>query len=648
MTNPTLIATPFAENGDKNTIPESVGANPQNATMQAGFPPITQQKISEGGIPPERNDFNGILNLYGQHIVHLNKGLPYEFDQTFANKIGGYPIGAELVLSDGLTKVVNTVANNTNDPNVNMTGWVKPEKIFNIEYFGGVADYDETTKTILTDSGDALREAIVEAKKVMGCVYIPSSPKGKAFYASGNFNLSVDGFTEGVRVIGDGKIASKLYASPIDVTKPIFGGETGAPGNPTNISISGMSLISHEKWVGTCLQFNGTCITEIPDLYIKDFDCNIEFVNDTLSPYGIFTEFVRVSNSHLRNGKTNLRFRRRNNGDASFHGVNFSGLSMDGTDEAGQIGIDIGEGCYIYSASWSQVNIFSTGEGIALKNAGNRNGFDELYFEGNGRVENTSTGTWNTDGRWFVQNETGSFDDRSVGDTQFITGNYQTSKNNTSSDFTNLGLSKFKAGIGDTARKKLTRILGDGIEGFSLNFFTGNNNSWSGTQGLALTYSTNNDQNSKPDGIACYLTLNRFSSFLSDYNFSYKQDTPQLTINSSGRHTGRMGRYKSVVVPISSSGQTVTITGLMPTTQQSVLISIDCSANNISYSALYLCSKWNGATTTGVLIGISRFENMPSGISQVYTNDGGLNIVFDSAVSVALNMNISVVGVGIY
>lgn len=126
MTNPTLITTPFAENGDKNTIPESVGAKPQNATMQAGFPPITQQKISEGGIPPERNDFNGILNLYGQHIVHLNKGLPYEFDQAFANAIGGYPIGAELVLSDGLTKVVNTVANNTNNPNVDMTGWFNP------------------------------------------------------------------------------------------------------------------------------------------------------------------------------------------------------------------------------------------------------------------------------------------------------------------------------------------------------------------------------------------------------------------------------------------------------------------------------------------------------------------------------------------
>lgn len=124
MTNPTLVTTPFAENGDKNIIPESVGAEPQNATMQAGFPPITQQKISEGGIPPERNDFNGILNLYGQHIVHLNKGLPYEFDQSFADAIGGYPLNARLMLDNG-DIVRSTVANNIANPNVDMTGWVK-------------------------------------------------------------------------------------------------------------------------------------------------------------------------------------------------------------------------------------------------------------------------------------------------------------------------------------------------------------------------------------------------------------------------------------------------------------------------------------------------------------------------------------------
>ncbi|UMO77867.1 tail spike protein [Acinetobacter phage Cato] len=129
MTNPTLITTPFAENGDKNSIPETnTDPNkPQLASMQAGFPPITQQKISEGGIPPERNDFNGILNLYGQHIVHLNKGLPYEFDQAFADAIGGYPLNARLMLDNG-DIVQSIIANNVNNPNTDLTGWAKSEK----------------------------------------------------------------------------------------------------------------------------------------------------------------------------------------------------------------------------------------------------------------------------------------------------------------------------------------------------------------------------------------------------------------------------------------------------------------------------------------------------------------------------------------
>ncbi|QYC51347.1 hypothetical protein [Acinetobacter phage BUCT628] len=139
MTNPKLITTPFAENGDKNSIPETNTdpSNPQLASMSAGFPPITQQKISEGGIPPERDDFNGILNLYGQHIVHLNKGLPYEFDQSFANAIGGYPLNARLMLSNG-DIVKSIVANNVNNPNIDMTGWFNEGT--NVGFVESIAD----------------------------------------------------------------------------------------------------------------------------------------------------------------------------------------------------------------------------------------------------------------------------------------------------------------------------------------------------------------------------------------------------------------------------------------------------------------------------------------------------------------------------
>lgn len=159
MTNPTLVSTPFAENGDKNIIPESVGAEPQNATQEAGFPPITQQKISEGGIPPERNDFNGILNLYGQHIVHLNKGLPYEFDQAFADKIGGYPLNARLMLDNG-DIVKNTSPNNTTDPNLNMTNWMKVNSASQILDKSGKTQQDRNDYLVLSNEKPTIQEII--------------------------------------------------------------------------------------------------------------------------------------------------------------------------------------------------------------------------------------------------------------------------------------------------------------------------------------------------------------------------------------------------------------------------------------------------------------------------------------------------------
>lgn len=123
MANPTLINTPFAQNGDKSIIQETAGSEPNSATWEFGFPVITSEPISSGGLPPKRVDFNGALNTITANIVHQSKGLMYEFDAAYAAKIGGYPLNARLVLTTGEI-VRSTVAANTNDPNTNMTGWV--------------------------------------------------------------------------------------------------------------------------------------------------------------------------------------------------------------------------------------------------------------------------------------------------------------------------------------------------------------------------------------------------------------------------------------------------------------------------------------------------------------------------------------------
>lgn len=122
MTNPYLIDTPFAINGDKNVIQDTERAEPNNPTWSTGWDATTSTPINGGGKPPKREDFNGVLYAVTDNLVHQAKGLGYEFDSAFANKIGGYPLGAKLSLTDG-TYVVSTINNNTNNPATNMTGW---------------------------------------------------------------------------------------------------------------------------------------------------------------------------------------------------------------------------------------------------------------------------------------------------------------------------------------------------------------------------------------------------------------------------------------------------------------------------------------------------------------------------------------------
>lgn len=74
---------------------------------------------------------NSTINSSLQSLVNrdeflnfqFKKGIRAAFDQNFANAINGYPIGSELVLSDGLTTVISVIPNNKNNPNTNLTGW---------------------------------------------------------------------------------------------------------------------------------------------------------------------------------------------------------------------------------------------------------------------------------------------------------------------------------------------------------------------------------------------------------------------------------------------------------------------------------------------------------------------------------------------
>ena len=119
---PQVLQQPFAAQGDKNTIPNAAtGTN--KASLQEGFPPITGLPINQGGIPPERQDFNGAMNLNSQFYFAFQNGWWPTFTQEVSDAIGGYPQGAVLWLFDTennvYTPLLSLVGNNTYNFNTN-------------------------------------------------------------------------------------------------------------------------------------------------------------------------------------------------------------------------------------------------------------------------------------------------------------------------------------------------------------------------------------------------------------------------------------------------------------------------------------------------------------------------------------------------
>lgn len=161
MPNPDLIPEPFAQSGDKNTIPlERAIADPiYRASWKAGFPPDTRLPKDLGGEAPDGLDFNGVLNILSQAVVFLQKGNAYQFDASLAP----YPIGALVRSNDNLTTYQSTVPNNSNNPNNNMTGW----RIYNGS--GLIVDNlttNDSAKALSAAQGKALQDNKLESNKV--------------------------------------------------------------------------------------------------------------------------------------------------------------------------------------------------------------------------------------------------------------------------------------------------------------------------------------------------------------------------------------------------------------------------------------------------------------------------------------------------
>ncbi len=158
---PTRILKAFAVNGDKNAIPVESSTTTDNAgvaTFNKGFPPITMQPLSAGGIPPGGKDMNGVLFVVSSQQQWINAGGLFPFSSDFATAINGYPQGAVIPSSNFNGQWLNLSEGNTTNPEASdsaTTGWV-PLSFYGVTNISGLSGSSVTLNSL-----QAARDVIV-------------------------------------------------------------------------------------------------------------------------------------------------------------------------------------------------------------------------------------------------------------------------------------------------------------------------------------------------------------------------------------------------------------------------------------------------------------------------------------------------------
>nr|UVX43051.1 MAG: hypothetical protein [Bacteriophage sp.] len=519
------------------------------------------------------------------------------------------------------------------------------KKVFRVTDYGAVADYVQSTRTKVTDSTNAFMAAISAAQSVNGVVYIPSSPQGYAYYISQTLYpviSSGSGLWHGATIVGDGLYATSIYCDCGDNPAIHI---LGTSGWPSNISVSGISLYAHTKYQGIGIKEQGVCIYSIRDVGIYEFDTNLSISNGSAA--GIFSEFINHERLWLKDGNTNIKFS-RDGGDTSFHGINFNHCVLNNI--AGQTGINIGTGCVVYNSDWKQLTLFGASTVNWIINNGSRNGFETLFFEGDGVI--TNNGSWYTGGTWRIQNGTGSWTDTST--MPFTTETYITPTTPTDTNFSLSGFTSISApNVPSTSQpyRGLVRLRGNNSEGMGVIGYD------SGTferQGMAILSASSGDS-FKDLTMRSLWHLNGITSYRPNFALSYgSSGVAQLSINSNGRASGVMGRTTTGTITANASAQTITTTSFYFPESASpsiVTIKIVGPTNQLFWSGVYLGASSPVSGTTLVSLGVP-INYVGSGITftppSTITVDASGNISFTLTTSVDITYRLNIIGLGVF
>lgn len=195
VNQPPILASSFAVNGDKNTIPATNSGTEGLASLSLGFPPITQQPVSQGGIPPQRADFNGIFNLITNFLMFIQNGSIFAYSSSL-----DYQPPAIVYGNNALYRCVATNGANT-------SAGVQP--LSNTDYWKplipvGAITISGNTITVTNETGEQIQYTIDtinnppvqsdSSNKIVTSAWVKAyAPSKTGSGASGTWGINING-----------------------------------------------------------------------------------------------------------------------------------------------------------------------------------------------------------------------------------------------------------------------------------------------------------------------------------------------------------------------------------------------------------------------------------------------------------------------
>ena len=87
-TEPQKWSATLGANADVNSLPATTPAGSGRASTSGLFPQVTQKPLDEGGIAPERGDFNALFKYLGEYLFYLMQGGMFSYSASYPYSVG--------------------------------------------------------------------------------------------------------------------------------------------------------------------------------------------------------------------------------------------------------------------------------------------------------------------------------------------------------------------------------------------------------------------------------------------------------------------------------------------------------------------------------------------------------------------------------